>query len=369
MRILDDVRRLVSNRVSEISSLAVENRTRVLFITEQNAICRSQIFPFYFFRKILAKELGFTFSEVTISEFQRSVPRSRHGANIVGLQPWFDIKKNVLQGILDKIRNDNPQAKIVFFDSFAPLDLRLAEFVNSAIDLYVKKHVFLDRTKYGQATKGDTNLEDYYRPLYGLDCPEICFPIPAGFLDKLIVGPSFATSKAMLSTFLKPLRPDSHKREIDLHARLGGYGNHWYGKMREHANAKVHSISKIRVVSDGCVGSRQFLGELRASKMCFSPFGYGEVCWRDYEAVMCGALLIKPDMSHVETYPDIFRPHETYVPIRWDFSDLEEKVNYFLDNEPERNAITQNAYSSLRNYFACDGFPQHVRDIMKKLDK
>lgn len=103
--------------------------------------------------------------------------------------------------------------------------------------------------------------------------------------------------------------------------------------------------------------------------MCFSPFGYGEVCWRDYEAVMCGALLIKPDMSHVETYPDIFRPHETYVPIRWDFSDLEEKVNYFLDNEPERNAITQNAYSSLRNYFACDGFPQHVRDIMKKLDK
>jgi len=27
------------------------------------------------------------------------------------------------------------------------------------------------------------------------------------------------------------------------------------------------------------------------SKICISPFGYGEICWRDFEAIIFGCLL------------------------------------------------------------------------------
>ncbi len=63
----------------------------------------------------------------------------------------------------------NPDAKIVYMDSFAPTDLRLAAMLDPYIDVYVKKHVFRDRARYLEPTKGDTNLVDYYGKLYGLN--------------------------------------------------------------------------------------------------------------------------------------------------------------------------------------------------------
>ena len=120
----------------------------------------------------------------------------------------------------------------------------------------------------------------------------------------------------------------------------------------------------LRIASTLGVGRSDYLRELSASKLCFSPFGYGEVCWRDYEAVMCGTLLIKPDTSHVRTDPDIFVAGETYVPIRWDFADLEEKVRYYLSHEDERRAIVERAWSVLRDYACSERFVDQMRPVL-----
>jgi spore maturation protein CgeB len=85
--------------------------------------------------------------------------------------------------------------------------------------------------------------------------------------------------------------------------------------------------------------------------MVLSPFGWGEVCIRDYEAVACGAMLIKPDMSHVHTNPDIFRANETYVPVKWDFSDLADKVDYYMLRPNEAKRIAQAGRQRLLKYF------------------
>ena len=66
------------------------------------------------------------------------------------------------------------------------------------------------------------------------------------------------------------------------------------------------------------------------------------------EAVLCGSLLFKPDMSHLDTWPDVFVPFETYVPFSWDATDLLEKAEYYLAHEHERKRIAANAYDSFR---------------------
>jgi len=71
---------------------------------------------------------------------------------------------------------------------------------------------------------------------------------------------------------------------------------------------------------------------------------------------MCGALLIKPDMNHVQTTPDIFVPYETYVPLAWDFSDLSEKLDYYLANDAARQRIVDQAYATLHAYTNSDAF-------------
>jgi hypothetical protein len=90
--------------------------------------------------------------------------------------------------------------------------------------------------------------------------------------------------------------------------------------------------------------------ELRRSKLCFSPFGYGEICWRDFEAIACGAVLVKPDMSHVRAQPDIYRPFETYIPVRWDLADLNDRVREALASPETQKTIADAAYATVRDH-------------------
>jgi spore maturation protein CgeB len=104
--------------------------------------------------------------------------------------------------------------------------------------------------------------------------------------------------------------------------------------------------------------------EMRSSRICVSPFGYGELCWRDFEAVLCGCLLVKPDVSHLRTEPDIFIPGETYVPIRWDFSDLAEVCARYLADGEARNRIAARAYQVLSDYYRRSGFLDCFRKLL-----
>ena len=42
---------------------------------------------------------------------------------------------------------------------------------------------------------------------------------------------------------------------------------------------------------------------MRQSKIVVSPFGFGEMCHRDFEAWGCGAVLLKPRVDHLRTLP------------------------------------------------------------------
>lgn len=71
------------------------------------------------------------------------------------------------------------------------------------------------------------------------------------------------------------------------------------------------------------VGRGRFFAEMAKAKAVISPFGWGEInIGRDYECFLSGALLIKPDMSHLETWPNVFIAGSTMVIFRWDMSDL-----------------------------------------------
>jgi spore maturation protein CgeB len=114
------------------------------------------------------------------------------------------------------------------------------------------------------------------------------------------------------------------------------------------------------------VPQKQYNQEVRNSKIVLSPFGLGELCFRDFEAVQSNALLVKPDMSHIDTWPDIFVPGETYVPIRWDADDLVETCEHYLAHEAERLRIVQNAYEAYRQQLSrlCERLAATTADIV-----
>ena len=115
------------------------------------------------------------------------------------------------------------------------------------------------------------------------------------------------------------------------------------------------------------VPREQYYDELLRSRICVSPFGYGEVCGRDTEAILGGCLLVKPDMSHIRSLPDFYVSGETYVPVRWDYADLAETCEYYLDQEEERARIAANAYRVLADSFRADSFVERFANLLEPL--
>jgi hypothetical protein len=133
--------------------------------------------------------------------------------------------------------------------------------------------------------------------------------------------------------------------------------------MRLEAKTALEKIEGVVSVTEPNVSPKQYFSELRSSKICFSPFGYGEGCHRDFEAAYGGALLLKPDMAHIETNPDIFIPYKTYVPLNWRFGDFEDKALHFLKAGTERRNIIDSAYAVLNKYCSADYFLDQMKPV------
>lgn len=334
---------------------------RLLILSIDHRIPQSQIFPFHYYARAIRARFDCDIREVEAASWLagEALPE---GATTVAFQTQFDIKDADLARLIDAIRARNPGARLVYLDWFAPTDLRLAHKVGPEVGLYVTKHLLRDRARYGAPVHGDTTLMEHYGRRFGLDHETTAFPIPRGFWDKVLLGPSFVTADFMLPAFARGSFPEN-ARPIDLHARLATDGSPWYAAMRGECAAAVADLTGLRKVTGTGIGHARFLAELARSKVCFSPFGYGEVCWRDFEAVLMGAVLLKQDMGHVATDPDIFEAGVTYVPVRWDLADFADKVSWLVADAPARERIARAAFERVADYARSERFVEQMAPV------
>jgi hypothetical protein len=267
-----------------------------------------------------------------------------------------------LESVMARLQRANPKAMISYFDWFAPTDIRMAERVEPFVLFYVKKTLLCDRKTYLAEPVGHTNLCDYYAKTYGTDNPPATWKIPPAIVPRLIVGPSFSAARKLITYFEEPLFTPNTERTVDLQARIELQGTEWYQLMRGQAASAVAGLSGLNVAT-GRIPNKLYMAELADSKLCFSPFGYGEICWRDFEAIAMGAVLVKPDMSHIECNPNIYRNDITYVAVKWDFSDLGEKVYSLLSDQARQKQIAINAYDVLHSYLRSEAIFRFLEQL------
>jgi len=267
-----------------------------------------------------------------------------------------------------------PGGKFVVFDTFDQTSTPCFGLL-PLVDVYMKSKVLSFLPRYSERFEGGFVVTDYYRRALGWDLGGWEFgsiPDPA-HLDKILLGWNFAVSRRCraLLQFNRRLPVPYATRPIDLHVRItppSRAQHDWYERSRQFALEAVAPLRhRCRVTPTGRIPYWRYFPELRRSKLAFSPFGWGEVCLRDYEAVCCGCLLVKPDMSHLATSPDIFEAGETYVPVRWDLSDLPEVCKRYLRDEAAARRIAQNAQQRLRSYFERAAFTDDVGRLVAKL--
>lgn len=331
---------------------------RVLIYHHPNAICWANIYPFFHQAGALSAAYGTSIRAVPVSRLLE--PGRKRQADLILIQPWFTEDPQKLGDAVAACREQSPQARIVFIDSFAHTDLRFGRHVAPYIDLYLRKALFRDRQEFLVPRLGDTNLTEYYMRLYGLEEGEpVDWQVPPDLLDRLGLIQNFLMAPGLSAAFMGP-RPDFANRSIDMNLRIAMKGTPWYSAMRRHAMQAARDLPGVSVTTEDRIPHSQFMTELHQSRLCWSPFGYGELCWRDIEAFLTGAVLIKPDMGHLDTLPDLYRPGETYLPVKWDFSDLEEVTRHALANPKMLTHMAATAFDACRDYLQTQGF---VRDL------
>lgn len=201
------------------------------------------------------------------------------------------------------------------------------------------------------------------------------YPLPSN--GSLIRKTTYGLFKINRINYLKPyilyehqkqIRQLSQKKEyskkrlkVSARFRYSGYPNSiaYQRKLMEQlASGKSAFLT-------GLIPRDQYLKELSEVFVTLSPFGYGEVCLRDFEAILNGSLLIKPDMSHMKSFPNIYIPDETYIPVKWDGSDLLDKVDDILSNPKSYTHIIESAREVYRN--ALIKIDMHVEERFNSL--
>ncbi len=234
------------------------------------------------------------------------------------------------------------------------------------VDRYIKRQVLADRSQYNTAYRSGFVYADFVADTWGFDLADWNFgsQIPPEHAHKLVAGWNLGITPryAAMLKWTRRVQIPWALRPIDIHQRVGGMGKpeqkqEWYQFSRAKGIEALEPLgARYRLTPTERVSAKKYFIELCTSKVVFSPFGWGEVCFRDYEAIACGALLVKPDMSHLITEPNIYIPHETYVPIAWDYSDAKEQIDEYLSNPAKAKKIINNARHALCEYYQSDRF-------------
>ncbi|MEW6593818.1 MAG: glycosyltransferase [Thermodesulfobacteriota bacterium] len=289
--------------------------------------------------------------------------------------------------VADFVRFRDVAGKVIYCDTTDSTGWLQTELL-PVVDRYWKFQLLRDRAAYLRPMYGHRVFTDYYHRIHG-----VCDAEPAwsaavsdpAFLAKLDVCwnsgmadyslPGFYRTACSLRlpvpglvrfpsarAFVSPLTPRSN----EVSCRFGvGYSRATVAWQRLTIRARLEHR-----FSFGRVSRHRYFAELRRSKIALSPFGFGEVCYRDFECFLSGTLLIKPDMQHLETWPDLFDAGETMLAHSWDLSDLEAVIDQALSGYGEMVAMAREGQERYRRHLAgpmaAELFCDHLEQLLAR---
>jgi hypothetical protein len=343
----------------------------------KDLVTQAQREPFIYYNLSLLRKLNLQVKHLraeTFAEIEKACGDNH--SDIVFLLPFWNESTQEAERVLKALRQSQPTRKLIFIDPFAQANTNYFN-VLPYVDYLLKRQRYKNLKDYQRSFVGGSLLTHTLATKLDLAINEwyVGSQVPQEYQHRIIAGWNLGTAKKFkqrlqLSSLLSFLQP-SKKIDVFCRLSLGTTKNEdWYYAYRLFAIEKLKPLEKdYKVVSSGknenqLVSRFQYQLEIQRSRIVFSPFGWGECCWRDFEAVYNNCLLVKPSMEHIETKPNIFIAGETYVPINWDFSDLAEKCHYYLQHPDEAERIIKNARRAYLNYFKNQEFVETIAKII-----
>lgn len=291
-----------------------------------------------------------------------------------------------------KIKNDFLNLKIkcnklIFFDttdSTGCIQTEILKFV----DVYWKMQILKNKNFYKEKLYGNRIFTNFYHNENKINDSNVLWSIPIEDdinLNKIKFAWNYGISDfSRYSNFKNYLFKSTHlgfflninktlyndkigERKIDISGR---FNIKYERETVQYSRLKLKKLLKSKIDTKK-INKKQFYREIKQSKIIASPFGWGEICYRDFETFKHGGVLLKPDMDMIETWPNFYIKDKTYVSYSWDMKNVLEKIEYYLSNESMMQNIASEAQKNYQKYVyedcACNLFVNHFSTLVENI--
>ncbi len=289
--------------------------------------------------------------------------------------------------ILNEIRSND--SLIIYYDNSDSSGCINRDAIEN-VDIYLKNQILKDRDLYKVNFYGDRIHTDFSHNVWQskdeVERHETYRTITDNDIKKIRVGwNSFSLDLSLIGMYRKKFwknapeflscrdfgvwRKASSYRTLELNVRM--QLEYYRNTVTSHRKYLLEKLG-IKAMAKK-VNRWKYLNELSNSKIVLSPFGWGEINYRDWECLRAGCCLVKPSMSHIETWPNLFSLEEgaMYQNYSWDMKDAESMIRDTLMNERTRIAIAQKGQDFLRKYTISKDsnklFANHFVNIIKSI--
>jgi hypothetical protein len=254
------------------------------------------------------------------------------------------------------------------------------------IDFYWKSQLLKNRDDYFKSFYGNRIFTHYYHKNYDVndDYPEYSLPIKdKKHIHKLKVSWNFGLFDYSIFSLHKMYIYKISKYQKILNFSKSSFQNP-LNKRLKNINCRFNTnylkntiafqrlkITELLVNQDKkkILSKAKYFKELSNTKIVLSPFGNGELCFRDFETFMAGAILIKPNMSHVDTWPNFYQENFTYKSFSWDMNELINLLDQIINNYENYIEIAINGQNSYKKYTIDIGaknlFIEHFKSLLQ----
>ena len=262
------------------------------------------------------------------------------------------------------------------------------------VDLYAKNQLLRDRTRYTAPFYGMRCYTEFYHQREGIVDTREAWRVPASAdqLHKLSVswnlglGSHVRRTRELMPRLDRLQRywpfpvytwsrtaPDGSARAVDVSYRgrleyeretVSFQRRETFRRLAKFAQETAFTIAYQRRLD-----YRAYRDEMRQAKLVLSPFGFGEINVRDFECFVDGAALVKPDLSHLETWPEYFEEGVTYAAHAWDFHDFDATLSGLLDSPDDWRRIAAAGQERYLDSLSPSGeraFVDHFSALLKR---
>jgi len=257
---------------------------------------------------------------------------------------------------------------------------------------YIKKQFYKDKSIYFKKIEGGRFYADYYINKYKIkdETKYHSIILKKEYIDKLLLGWNIGvgfffdylnfTKFDYYKEFIKikylkknefSLKINDHqdwssdKNKHDLICLMNTkFNRNSVGFQRNKLKKILTNVTNLNKITDIRFNKNAYYKTLKNTKISIGAYGWGEVCYREFEATKLGVAIMFPNMEHIDTWPNIYINNETYTSYDLNFDNFNNKLMNLVSDIKLRKYLVNNAKDVLNDIHKKVGKDYFIKTIL-----